>query len=604
MAEGEGSSAVSPRWDNAFDAVGHWFADQGVAADRLGANAAALYPGHTHIDGWRIALEFPSGVRLVDILVGSNFPFAPPRIALVDPPPPLTWPHMETEGHLCLLPNGTPVSADDPVGVVVDLLDGALRLVEASEAGANVDDFRSEFLSYWPVDLDADDIFSLVEPRGPSRTVAAFPRKTNVVIAEDEAALGKWLRHTKLAPDDKKFDFERALLIWLEQPLLPAEYPDSTDDILRLAEQAGQKAALEALASQQPSSLLVVFGAPTENGPVLAGVILKHRRSAGPGRPRDATQRGFRPGHVPPAILAKRHIGAAKSVKTSVDRIDASWVHGRDCDPDLKTLRALSVVMIGCGSLGGPVALALAQAGVGTLDLIDPDRLAPANVGRHPLGMSEVGAYKVTALAHRIKIDYPHIGGVRSSATRWETVAAAEPDRLLNADLVISTMGEWSAEGLLNAWRQTQKHRPDTLFGWTEPFAVAGHGIGLVQGEGCLGCGLTRWGDPLLPVADWPDGTGRRGEPACGVMFQPYGPVEAAHVVAIIAEAAIDILLERVTEPFHRIWVGRQAVLDQAGGVWSEAWLEANGGDPRAASLVERQWPSLRDCNSCAMTPA
>lgn len=57
---------------------------------------------------------------------------------------------------------------------------------------------------------------------------------------------------------------------------------------------------------------------------------------------------------------------------------------------------------MGCGSLGSPVAIALAQAGVGRLTLIDYDHLKWANIGRHPLGAASVDDEKAKAVAESL----------------------------------------------------------------------------------------------------------------------------------------------------------------------------------------------------------
>lgn len=279
--------------------------------------------------------------------------------------------------------------------------------------------------------------------------------------------------------------------------------------------------------------------------------------------------------------------------------MDPGWIHGRDSDPDLPRLRESKVFLAGCGSLGGPLTLALAQAGVGNLTLIDPEVLKAANVGRHPLGASEIGRSKAKALAARAQLGYPHVRRCVGEMDNWETAAERDPTLLLSADLVVSTIGEWGAEAALNAWRLD--HSPDIrlLFGWTEPHAVAGHAVGLIGVDGCLACGLADWGEPLLPVASWPKGAGQRGEPACGVLYQPYGPVEIAHVVAMITEAAIDVLLGRATRSFHRIWIAREAAIKRVGGVWSDPWMAATAGDAKGARVVERSWEPRGDCPIC-----
>lgn len=590
--------APTTRWDEAFAKVDQWLAASASGVTRLGPEALRLYPRHAPRNGWRLPIEFASGTRRLDVLVGHAYPFEPPRLALVDRPPHLTWPHLESDGCVCLLPSSATVSPGDPVAVLKHLLAEAMQWIEVSEAGANLDDFRAEFLSYWSADSDAPLVRSLVEPNGPSRAVAVHRLTGLYVLAETAAALRGWLDYALPDQSGTAREIEPALLIWLEQPMLPSEYPACATEVIRRVRQAGLGGDIERLGAEQLQRIVVVFGAVTQNGPAFAAVVLRpaaHGRGGG-------IERGFRPGRTPPAILAQRFLGSARAIKAAVERIDAGWLHGRDADPDQPTLRAAKVVVIGCGSLGGPVALGPAQAGVGSLDLVDPEVLRAANVGRHPLGASEIGLAKATALAGRIQADYPHILRAEGNFESWEALAARDPERLAGADLLISTIGHWSPEAALNAWRRDRGNSPDLLFGWTEPHGVAGHAVGLVSARGCLACGLSDWGEPQLPVVAWPQGPRQRGEPACGVMYQPYGPVEAAHVVALITEAAIDIVLGRTEKPFHRVWVARTSILARAGGMWSEAWMAANGGAPEGGRMAERAWANRNDCPVCGIS--
>jgi integrase len=124
---------------------------------------------------------------------------------------------------------------------------------------------------------------------------------------------------------------------------------------------------------------------------------------------RDPLTKGFRPGAVPDTLLLARYFGRAKLLRRPIERADASWVHGRGEDPRVARLRGKRVAVIGCGSVGAPVAIALAQAGIGHLIPIDFDRLRWSNVGRHPLGASYVGQNKAKALAEKIRSAFPHI---------------------------------------------------------------------------------------------------------------------------------------------------------------------------------------------------
>jgi molybdopterin/thiamine biosynthesis adenylyltransferase len=74
----------------------------------------------------------------------------------------------------------------------------------------------------------------------------------------------------------------------------------------------------------------------------------------------------------------------------------------------LAQLANKSVAVVGLGSGGGFVALALAMSGVGRFVLIDSDELETPNVVRHVADLRYVGQTKVAALAELIHQRNPH----------------------------------------------------------------------------------------------------------------------------------------------------------------------------------------------------
>ena len=60
------------------------------------------------------------------------------------------------------------------------------------------------------------------------------------------------------------------------------------------------------------------------------------------------------------------------------------------------------VALVGLGSLGAPVAILLAQAGVRQFTLFDPDKLQPENLSRYPVGAEGLGHLKVDLVTAKI----------------------------------------------------------------------------------------------------------------------------------------------------------------------------------------------------------
>jgi molybdopterin/thiamine biosynthesis adenylyltransferase len=103
--------------------------------------------------------------------------------------------------------------------------------------------------------------------------------------------------------------------------------------------------------------------------------------------------------------------------------------------PGQQRLRESSVVMIGAGALGGPAAMYLAAAGIGTLTIIDDDTVSVSNLQRQVLfATPDVGRAKVAVAQERLGALNPDVRvvgeQVRLTAENAEALVAG-------ADLVI-----------------------------------------------------------------------------------------------------------------------------------------------------------------------
>jgi molybdopterin/thiamine biosynthesis adenylyltransferase len=555
---------------------------------------------HTFVLGWQIDVGFEDRTRKLDLLIDTGFPRTPARLALVDRSPFLSWPHVEKDGLLCLLPELGGVSARSPVAVVRHLFALAIELVEECVSGSNEQDLRDEFRTYWyhAADAGAPDVISLLRPGGPSREMCVWRGTRLTIVGEDAHAVETWLQN--IESSGRRFSAEPGIFLWLPRPLLPVEYPSSAQDVLLLARRTAPALArrLEGLAGVE-EPIQVILGAETTNGACFGAVRVQAPRRANPherasGR---ALSRGFRQGRVPPDILARRRFGALRAIRSTVARADAAWVHGRGRDPRFETLREGHVIMLGCGSVGAPTAVALIEAGVGSLTLIDPEPLTFANVGRHPLGAEDVPRNKAVALAERLRRRFPHARQVTGYARRWEDLVRDKPDLLASADLIVSAIGDWASEGALNEWSVVVGRDPPVLYAWTEAHACAGHAVLVGSRGGCLQCGVTDLGVPRDEVTTW-GGTTTRAEPGCGARFQPYGPVELGHTISLVAELALDSLLGIASDSVHRIWAAPQEFLASCGGTWSPAW-RASAESGKGGLVLQRQWKPDPACPEC-----
>jgi molybdopterin/thiamine biosynthesis adenylyltransferase len=563
--------------------LGEWLTAN-VAARPLTTKELSVYRDRAFVAGWRLPPVIDANGFELEVLIDASFPHSLATVAVATPLPFPSFPHVEEDGVLCLLPTFAEVDPTEPIGAIKHLLGRAGQVLRAGLLRKNLEDFRSEFLSYWNPVASKIPVRSLLDPSEPSRFVSIWLGARFHVAAENEAALRRWLTQTGIRHRPKPMP--RALLLWINEPFLPSEYPLIGPDLWDLVESHAPEQIewLQRTTAHERGSF-VIFGAQTTNGVCFAAVRTSLRSVP-----------GFRPGHAPSHLVTRNVLGASSISRHAVQRLDPFWIHGRDKNGDIGDLIGARVLVLGCGSLGGSVAHLLAQAGVGEQIFVDGDTLSWANTGRHYLGGEWVGWNKALAMKSALSKAFPS-ARYAAHAQKWQSVEGFS--KLVHScDLVVSTIGSWAEEAELNSVHlQTDRETP-VIYGWTEPHAIAGHAVLIGRKGGCFACGLTQFGSARLKVAQWGNDREIAQEPACGAYYQPYGPVALSKCVATVADLALDSLLDRTQTGTERVWASTWDELKATNGHWTSEWL-ASGGEERGGILRELPWPQDDKCAWC-----
>lgn len=108
------------------------------------------------------------------------------------------------------------------------------------------------------------------------------------------------------------------------------------------------------------------------------------------------------------------------------------------------------ILIVGVGGLGCPAAVALAEAGVGTLGLMDPDKVELSNLHRQILYADEdLGRPKVESAAERLGKGFPKIKTIPIP----EAFGSSNAEKYLKEyDLVIDGLDRLEKKFLLNDW--------------------------------------------------------------------------------------------------------------------------------------------------------
>jgi molybdopterin-synthase adenylyltransferase len=117
--------------------------------------------------------------------------------------------------------------------------------------------------------------------------------------------------------------------------------------------------------------------------------------------------------------------------------------------PGQQRLKAARVLIVGMGGVGGPAALYLAAAGVGTLGLVDDDTVSLSNLQRQiQFETADIGRPKVEVAARRLTALNPHVE-VQTFAERLSTATASA--RVARWDLVIDGTDDFDTRMAVNA---------------------------------------------------------------------------------------------------------------------------------------------------------
>lgn len=214
--------------------------------------------------------------------------------------------------------------------------------------------------------------------------------------------------------------------------------------------------------------------------------------------------------------------------------------------PELFQLRSKSVLLVGVGAIGSPVAIQLARSGIGTLDVVDSDHLQVGNSVRWALGWSLAGHPKTEVLAAHIKHDYP-----RTRITPHTFTIGARPNlpdgtpfsdydflrgKMAETSLVVDATANFRVNHLLAD--MARRERKPYLWLSTTPGAAGGVVGRVVPGktQGCWHCFQLHLADGSIPLpAD-------SGVP----LVQPGGCVHPTFIAAGVDSDEVSVLASRL----------------------------------------------------------
>jgi sulfur-carrier protein adenylyltransferase/sulfurtransferase len=126
------------------------------------------------------------------------------------------------------------------------------------------------------------------------------------------------------------------------------------------------------------------------------------------------------------SVIAQKRISATGLTKEELQRYSRHLIMPEVTAEGQKRIKAARVLCIGAGGLGSPAGLYLAAAGVGTLGLVDFDRVDITNLQRQILhGTKDIGRSKLDSARDRLRDINPQIE-VKSHECRFSSENAGQ----------------------------------------------------------------------------------------------------------------------------------------------------------------------------------
>jgi len=459
----------------------------------------------------------------------------------------LKIPHIENHGNLCIDGDPGPLSGCSPeerIEQIIDLFYSSF--IEPWSRGDLDDHFAKEAMNYWAIHYSR--YLTSTQPVVKIYTTdhkvdlprvykSPYIESIRIVIAGNDSSIRN--RYVNAISCGSNISSVMVCEIPISFPFTPETWPKNLKDIQRLIKaKLGSIDAdkyLESVGRKKRSiHKIVVFRAADCS----FGYLL-------PDGPALKIKKGY----------SNKSFPSKRLIPLKVERLDVSWTTGRDQHPEYLDRQQKHALIIGAGALGSPVAEQLAKSGIGKLTLVDGDTLNSANIGRHTLGADSIGFYKVERLAESIAVRWVSCDahGFSMSIQQW-----LKNHTLRNIDIILDLTGEPSVRLIVN--QERKKYKVNLLIGWMEPYAASAHACILPTDNFWITDNIDRLNS--LNVVDWPNEV-IVNEPACSSSFQCYTSASASHAVALITEAALDVIDLKVVHPIVRHWIRGQNYLDK-----------------------------------------
>lgn len=470
----------------------------------------------------------------------------------------IALPHISSFQRLCLVNQDTSDWDPQHPMSVISMLDSLIQkaLDNAVTAGhERHEEFQTEFVNYWNGVVDAyiyGEPGKLLGEKFSYRTlnvVTSLDCKSEkeYVVFQNIEQRDNWLK----LRGDKSYignDGDVTVVRVSRTAISPKRWPPKSlrdvFDWLRLTDLPAHDALANGILTNLSKDRQIVLFDIFKEGIIGFEIcfssatkkVLKHRTTK-----RDKTGRNKSKLKLTSILPMLR----SKSATNALYRLNVSSISNQELQrrnrPVSIDLENKKILIIGCGTIGGFTAQLLVKVGAGRgnsgrLTLCDSDTLSPGNLSRHALPAKYIGWNKAEGMCELIKRD--SLGSPRVDAK--PNRLRMNEDSIRGYDIVIDTTGHAPIGKMLSYLARTATQRPPFIIhGYNDAYGQASV-VMIDNGQACYECAKRL---EILKDIDRPVVPHRV---SCGSIFTPYDASVSTITAALIQEAALNTLQEKL----------------------------------------------------------
>lgn len=351
-----------------------------------------------------------------------------------------------------------------PVQVIAAALLQAKKTICEGVLSNNHNEFFSEIDAYWQIESSqyAD---SIINANDTIKMVNLFLGSQKAYIADTKQDLDRYLSNVEITKRYQKHYYD-CLYLPLSIKIIPP-FPSTNLELLKLfqTDQSIYQAYKVFIQKRISKGAFILTSTPNQEGKCLQ---LWWQTPASISVP------GFRKGRVPANIAYLYDSRQKPIVKYVVANMRQERLFFRGGEGMCSLISKCS--LIGCGSIGGYLAEALAEYGLEHFVLNDNDTLFAENIARHLCGYNYVGKRKAGAVSAALKKHNPNIS-TEVFDENGITFLENHHSIINNCDCIFVATAytplEYRAVELFNNKVITKP----LIILWVEPYLAAGHAI-------------------------------------------------------------------------------------------------------------------------------